>query len=1073
MQYISGEAFKNICKYNLDNRYTLIPIDSSLEENDRVFIKQGDIDAFIKTNPAKKVILIVHNTDETFDDAQMDRVKPYINKVYAVNSSAKDAIQIPLGFRDDQYTSHKVLDEQKSIIDENRNILCLLNFSIGTGNNERSDALNAFKHYTWAVKNTNNTPALHLDHKNRETIRLREEFYKTLNKTKFVICPFGAGKDTHRVYEALFFGAIPIIKSSFLDPMYKALGECWIVNEWSEVTEDECNKHWASRSLKPFKNNVNDWLNMNSGSNKVTFSFITYGDDNFKNAKERIINEVKNTGIFNGNIKAYGPEDLSDDFVKKLGNIINESRGGGYWLWKPYIIYDMLNKINMNDILVYTDSGCSINTSGNKRLNEYIDMISPKSGYSVLAMQLKSGKHDNNSLKSKVWTSSPIFDYFNIKLNSTIANNDSILATMIILRKSPESLSVIRRWLDVAEQKPDLFTDKYNSDSKLKNPDFKENRHDQSILSIIVQIAPYNKYVKIIEEEIEGKCDAKMPICATRKRQGGGFRNIRINNKNEKVSIIIPTYNRFKYLLNTINSIKEQTYKNIEIIIVNDKSTENEYYTHNFGENIKVIHLPKNTKEIYGFPCAGHVRNEGIKISTGKYIAFCDDDDTWLPNKLDLQLNAMNENNCKMSCTEGITGNGVYNKLNKYKKYNAEKHLEIIKNIFREKQSNLIENGFPKIWTLELIKIHNCAITSSVIIFKEILDKIHNFKNIKNGDEDYDCWKHALEHTNMVYVEEPCVYYDNSHGYGRQYGGQRIKEENECMYVSTRGVLKSCDIHSKEISSKNFNSYNNMKNIKDYDTIYIRSSKFKDFINYFSKITKKVILVLGDGDETFPKDFWNTENDFIKFIENPNIIRIFSINTNTKHNKLTIYPIGLNYHTMYTTNDNPSWGAKMNPEEQDKEIEEIRSKGLPFFKRKIQCYSNFHFNMQEDRKYTQDRRNAKAYIPAECIDYESSPVSRRETHLKQLDYAFVICPHGNGLDCYRQWEALVLGCIPVVKTSSIDAVYDELPVLIVNDWKNINKELLQSTVNNFKNKQFNYDKLKLDYWMAKINSYKI
>lgn len=45
----------------------------------------------------------------------------------------------------------------------------------------------------------------------------------------------------------------------------------------------------------------------------------------------------------------------------------------------------------------------------------------------------------------------------------------------------------------------------------------------------------------------------------------------------DKVSVIIPTYNRFKYLLNTIKSIKEQTYLNIEIIVVNDKSTEKEY----------------------------------------------------------------------------------------------------------------------------------------------------------------------------------------------------------------------------------------------------------------------------------------------------------------------------------------------------------------------------------------------------------------------------------------------------------------------------------------------------------------
>jgi glycosyltransferase involved in cell wall biosynthesis len=48
----------------------------------------------------------------------------------------------------------------------------------------------------------------------------------------------------------------------------------------------------------------------------------------------------------------------------------------------------------------------------------------------------------------------------------------------------------------------------------------------------------------------------------------------------EKVSVIVPTYNRFNYLMNTIESIKKQTYKNLEIILVNDKSTQEEYYNY-------------------------------------------------------------------------------------------------------------------------------------------------------------------------------------------------------------------------------------------------------------------------------------------------------------------------------------------------------------------------------------------------------------------------------------------------------------------------------------------------------------
>ena len=123
----------------------------------------------------------------------------------------------------------------------------------------------------------------------------------------------------------------------------------------------------------------------------------------------------------------------------------------------------------------------------------------------------------------------------------------------------------------------------------------------------------------------------------------------------EKVTVIIPTFNRFKYLMNTIQSVKEQTYKNIEIIVVNDCSTQKEYYEYNWQENgIIIIHLDENTKTKVGYACAGYVRNKGIAISTGKYVAFCDDDDIWFPKKIELQINAMIETGCKMSSTDGF-----------------------------------------------------------------------------------------------------------------------------------------------------------------------------------------------------------------------------------------------------------------------------------------------------------------------------------------------------------------------------------------------------------------------------------
>jgi len=237
----------------------------------------------------------------------------------------------------------------------------------------------------------------------------------------------------------------------------------------------------------------------------------------------------------------------------------------------------------------------------------------------------------------------------------------------------------------------------------------------------------------------------------------------------DKVSVIIPTYNRFKYLLNTIKSVKEQTYPNIEIIVVNDRSTQKEYYEYNWDDNnVKIIHLEKNSKELFGHASPGVVRNKGIEVSSGKYVAFCDDDDIWFPNKIAIQIKAMNENDCKMSSTDGLIGNGVYDSKKSYKKYNAEYYFNTLQRIYKRKGSNLLENGFPKIWTREFLKVHNCVICSSVVLEKSIFDKIDKFKNMVPG-EDYECWLRVLQHTNNVYVEDICFYYDKGHGDGRNY----------------------------------------------------------------------------------------------------------------------------------------------------------------------------------------------------------------------------------------------------------------------------------------------------------------
>ena len=238
------------------------------------------------------------------------------------------------------------------------------------------------------------------------------------------------------------------------------------------------------------------------------------------------------------------------------------------------------------------------------------------------------------------------------------------------------------------------------------------------------------------------------------------------------ISVIVPTYNRFRYLMNTIASIKRQTYKNIEIIVINDGSLEKEYYEYEWGA-IKIIHLEENSKEKFGYPCVGYVINQGIKIMKGDYFTTCDDDDIWFPKKLELQLQALKETGCKMCCTEGISGEGIYNPAKKYKKYLTEINFEQLRRIYGGLFFRL-----PKIWNYRFIKKHNCIIACSVMIHKDIIKKIGLKLEIKMGGDvvnnqivhtDWEYWLRALKYTNCVYVKDVCIYYDNSHGDGINY----------------------------------------------------------------------------------------------------------------------------------------------------------------------------------------------------------------------------------------------------------------------------------------------------------------
>lgn len=239
------------------------------------------------------------------------------------------------------------------------------------------------------------------------------------------------------------------------------------------------------------------------------------------------------------------------------------------------------------------------------------------------------------------------------------------------------------------------------------------------------------------------------------------------------ISVIIPSFNRFEYMQNAVESVLKQTYRNFEIIVVNDGSTQKEYYENKLPKDVKIINLETNQKNLIGYVSEGYIRNFGIKAAAGNYLAFLDDDDIWLPDKLEMQLSAMKETGLQFSSTEGYFGEGVYDNSKNYELYNKEKFYKKISKKYKGTQyRSFLTNSFvyPSIWKYDFLQYHNCVIASSTMVEKKLMDILGGFRGIPTSmAPDYDCWLGLLKLTDLIYIDTPLFYYDGNHGEGQHW----------------------------------------------------------------------------------------------------------------------------------------------------------------------------------------------------------------------------------------------------------------------------------------------------------------
>jgi len=193
------------------------------------------------------------------------------------------------------------------------------------------------------------------------------------------------------------------------------------------------------------------------------------------------------------------------------------------------------------------------------------------------------------------------------------------------------------------------------------------------------------------------------------------------------VSVVIPFFNRIELTCRAVKSVFAQTYPNIEIIIINDGSTEDDSEFLELvsdQEDMKYIKIQKNIGP-------GAARNVGIKSAKGRYISFLDSDDTWEAKKMEIQIGQMFENGWSFS------------------------HTSYYRHDTRNGQIKIVRSGLHH-YVFPWPAFHCLIATPSVVLDRSLLSNCLFRPDIKFA-EDTTLWLALSKHITLHGIDKPLV----------------------------------------------------------------------------------------------------------------------------------------------------------------------------------------------------------------------------------------------------------------------------------------------------------------------------
>lgn len=231
------------------------------------------------------------------------------------------------------------------------------------------------------------------------------------------------------------------------------------------------------------------------------------------------------------------------------------------------------------------------------------------------------------------------------------------------------------------------------------------------------------------------------------------------------VSVIITTYNCAEYIQQTIQSVIDQTYKNLQIIVVDDGSDDET------SKIVKIYAVKDARLKFFQLDHSGspaHVRNAGIKYSQGKYIALLDGDDIWAVNKIELQVGKLEQKpDCVLAYSMSVTFGNV-------KYFSPSFEVLPLLNKAAHNRNDMIYKG-------------NVITNSSVLIRSDILKFIGGFdEDPQLKVEDYDLWIRLGEKGDYCFIPKILVHYRI---HGNQFSGSWEVKKANLKYLAEKRKL--------------------------------------------------------------------------------------------------------------------------------------------------------------------------------------------------------------------------------------------------------------------------------------------